>query len=452
MTLLLLLACRPDPPPVGPGRDTGTRATGDSAVTIAPGPGDWTDPLQRGSDLGLDVAAAELTDVLWAGDLLLAVGQEQTGDGGLWAFDVSDPDAPWLLGRTHVRHYQRVCWDGDAAWTTTRDGLVSRIGVGEGGLEDAQEHLRGSWAEGIACSPDQVAWGLGADGGEVATLGPDGALDDVRALPGEVRDALWHDGSLWTVSYGALTRWDLGGSEPAPVATLALTGTCLDLAGDGDRLAVACGSAGVHLVDPAGPTLVGGWSGHVSARAVDLVADRLAVAGWTEALVLDVSDPAAPRLRGSEGATEAAMAVALGPERLAVADWHQAWLADVVDVDAPEVRALESWAQPGGRVNLFNDGSAPLWLDTPSAGTVGVAVLEPGQNTPWSVPDDATGTLTIGSDDPDEAVLSVRVGGVVGLTVGDPAPEFLEPDLAGTPWSLEALRGEVVFLGLFTQG
>lgn len=454
MTLLpLLLACLPAPPDVLPPGETATDSASPSDSATPPtGPGSWTDPLQRGAELTLDADKPELVDVVWVGDRLLAAGQEQGGDGGLWAFDTTDPAAPALIDRTHVGHYQRLCWDGRWAWTTTRDGTVSRIAVTDDAVAIEQTWSRGSWTEGIACDGDRVAWGLGADGGEVATVSATGDLGEVQALSSEVRDALWLDGELWTLAYGALTRWDLDGDTPEIHATLGLTGTCLDLTADGGRIAVACGSAGVHLVDPAGPTLLGTWAGHVSARAVALAGDRAAVAGWTEALVLDVSDPASPTLLASESASHAAMAVALSGDHLAVADWRQGWVAERFNADAPEVRPRDAWATPGERLTLTNDGTAPLWLGVPDAGTLDATSLAPGESAAWQVPDDATDTISVATDDPDELTLAVPVGGVDGLSVGDPAPLFLEPDLGGTGWSLEALRGEVVFLGLFNEG
>lgn len=452
MTLLLLLACRPDPPVPRPDTDS---ATGDSTpwtdtATTATGPGSWTDPLQRGAELDLEAPKPELVDAVWAGDRLLLAGQEQGGDGGLWAFDVTDPQAPVLIDRTHVGHYQRLCWDGTWAWTTTRDGTVSQVAVSDDAVSIVHSGSRGSWTEGIGCDGDRVAWGLGADGGEVATVGAGGELGEPQALAGEVRDALFVDGTLWTVAYGALTRWDLDSDPPAPAASLALSGTCLDLAADQGLLAAACGSAGVHLVDGSGPSLLGTWAGHVSARAVALSGDRAAVAGWTEALVLDITDPSAPLLVASETASHAAMAVALQGDHVAVADWRQGWLAERVDALAPEVRALEPWAEPGGQVTLFNDGTATLWLD-PADG-VATGQLAPGDNTQWSIPEDAADTVTLQTDDPDELDFALPVGGVAGLSAGDPAPDFLEADLAGQAWSLEALRGEVVFLGMFNEG
>jgi hypothetical protein len=226
----------------------------------------------------------------------------------------------------------------------------------------------------------------------------------------------------------------------------------MDLAESEGMLAVACGSEGVHLVDASGPTLLGNWSGHVSARSVAVSGSRVAVAGWTEALILDASDPSLPTIVASETASHAAMAVALNGDLLAVADWRQSWLASIVGGDAPEVRAREAWATPGGSVLLFNDGPVPLWLGEPDQGTLTTTVLESGKSLSWAIPEDAVDVVRVATDDPDEPTFSLPVGGVAGLSIGDPAPLFIESDLSGAAWSLEALRGEVVFLGMFNEG
>ncbi len=454
MSLLLLLACRPDPPPPDPTADSGTATPAETADTASStgGPGVWPDPLVRGTELTLDTPKSELVDVVWSERTLLAVRQEQGGDGGLWAFDASDPSAPVLVDRTSLGHLQRVCWDGTWAWATSRTGRVFRIRVGGGEVTVEEQWSRGDWTEGIACDGARVAWGLGSAGGEVAILDAAGDLETVVPLDTEVRDALWLDGQLWTTSYSTLTRWVLDEDSATAEATLDLTGACLDLSTNGERIAVACGTEGLHLVDPTGPTLLGSWEGHLSVRAADLEGTIAAVAGWSEAALIDVSDPGATRLVAAETASHAAMAVALEDAYLAVADWKQGWIAERLGGDSPEVRALEAWATPGDQVLVSNDGTAPLWLGTPDAGELDAASLAPGETTHWSIPEDVADSVSVATDDPDEPTLTVPVGGVDGLSVGDTAPLFLEPDLHGQAWELEALRGEVVFLGLLNKG
>ena len=96
---------------------------------------------------------------------------------------------------------------------------------------------------------------------------------------------------------------------------------------------------------------------------------------------------------------------------------------------------------PGFDATIHNDGNRALALEDGR-------VVEPGGRVSWTLPE-TTGTVTLGSNDPDEPQLAVTVG---GNGVGDPAPDFVEVDTDGVTWELEKLRGEVVWLGLFQEG
>ena len=439
--LLLLAACRPDPvittdstPPDSTPPDSTDSAT-DSAVPT--GPGSYSDPLVRGEVLPLGVN-----------------GPEQTSNGGLWSFDLSDPDHPVLLGRTTTWHIQRLCFDGTDPWGITRSAQVMRLSI----AEDVPM-ITGSWNQGgegagIDCDTEHVAWATGTGGAAVATITEQGP-QSVRPIGGEVRDVLLEGDRLWALGYDTLTAWQIGDSGLAEIGSMSLPGTCLDLAAGESWLAVACGSGGVVLVDrgEGEPTLLGQWEGHASARAVDVAGDRIFVAAWTDLLLLDATDPTDPWLRATEPAGSAVMAVTAGESgRAYVADWSQPFVVTAADVDAPEVRASPEDATAGSSVRLINDGPAPLWLDTPSAGTLDPpGPLASGAYTTWQIPDGQTEPLSVATDDPDEAVFSLALQSAT-LQVGQAAPDFIESDLSGTVWELSALQGEVVFLGLFQDG
>jgi hypothetical protein len=95
----------------------------------------------------------------------------------------------------------------------------------------------------------------------------------------------------------------------------------------------------------------------------------------------------------------------------------------------------------GSNTTIYNDGNRPLTLSD------GRVVL-PGERVTWELPEE-NGDQFLGSDDPDESNLSVTIG---GNGIGDPAPDFIEQDTDGKTWELQALRGEVVWLGLFQDG
>ncbi len=465
MLLLLALACTADPAPkpppgegAGPVEDSGRAPDSGPAGDTGPGwPDSWTDAVTRGAELDLQGGRPELTDGVLAGDVLVLAGQEQQGQGGLWRYDLSDRDAPVLTGKTAIRHIQRVCADGRGyVWGTTREGRLARFDVTGDLPVEVDSQQGGGFEGGLDCDGDRLVWAQGADGAFVRALGVAGP-PQLLAAPGQGEDVLLDGEVLWVSGGEGLTAWELRADTVVQRGRVPLAGVCGDVArGPAGLLAVACGSAGVFLVtaDPDAPAVVGRWFGYASARRVAAAGGaRLLVAAWTDLLVLDVSDPAAPALVATEPTHTATMSVvADGPDRAYVAEWRSPFVAHLQDGLAPDVRASARHAVPGAVTRIHNDGPAPLTLDVPSAGTLDDTVVPPGGSTRWTLPDDLSGGASLGSDDPDEPELHLVPAGLDGPVLGAPAPGFVEPTLGGAVVDLEALRGQVVFLGVLSDG
>ncbi len=455
----LLAACAP--PPTNPGGsldDSGAvSADGSDGSDGTDPPAHWDDPITRGDVLDLAVGAPELTDAVVAGDRLIYAGQEQTGIGGIWAFDLSDRAAPRLIGQTETWHLQRVCWSGDVAWGMSRQGELMRVEITDDAVTLTDRFPVLPWGGGLDCAGSRLAAAYHQDGAllfEVTGPAPDG-LREVGRLAGPVVDVMLEGDRLWSLSDQRLTAHVSTDDGLVEAGHVALSGTCRDLAAGEAWIAVACGAGGVALVDrgDGAPTLLGQWSGHASARSVSVSGDHVFAAAWTELLLLDASDPSAPWLRAAEAAGSSAMAVAAdGPDRAWVADWNRPFGVTWAAVDAPEARLGASVALPGDTVTLFNDGPAPLTVGAPSAGAFDRDTIEPGGFALWSLPDDAADTVTAPSDDPDEPELVVEMSDAVGMQPGAVAPNFIETDLDGVTWDLSGMRGQVVFLALFNDG
>ena len=457
--LCLMGACAPLSAGPGPSPgDSGAVATdGSDGSDGTDAPVAWDDPMVRSGVLDLAVGAPELTDVVVAGDRLIYAGQEQTGIGGIWAFDLTDRDAPRLIGQTHTWHLQRACWSGEVAWGMSRQGELMRVEITDDAVSLTDRFPVYPWGGGIDCAGDRLAAAFHQDGAvlfEVTGPAPDG-LREVGRVAGPVVDVMLEGDTLWALSDQRLTAHRITDDGLVEAGHVALSGTCRDLAAGAAWIAVACGAGGVALVDrgDGAPAWLGQWSGHASVRAVSVAGDHVFAAAWTELLLLDASDPAAPWLRGAEAAGSSAMAVAAdGADRAWVADWNRPFGVTWQRADAPEARLGTDIALAGDTVTVFNDGPAPLSLGDLSGGSVDRAVIEPGGFALWSLPDDANGDLTAGSDDPDEAVLTVEISDAVGMQPGAVAPNFIETDLDGVIWDLSSLRGQVVFLALFNDG
>ena len=432
--MILFLACTGAPPP----------ATTSESPPLDTGPaqaGDYDDPIVHLGALPVDTMGMELTDAARVEDVLVLVGQQQGGHGGVWTVDVSDPDAPEQTGQADVHHVQYVCSTGTRAWGTDRGGSLVEIDL---------ERLALAWypvgATGdLACDDDRI----------VVAASPGAAVFDATGtteldlLEGQWTGVALAGDVIYTAGPSGVARWRDGEQTHA----VEQGGWCRDLV-LGAALAASCGAEGVLLLDPDDLTVLGAWSGHASARSTAWAGDDgLWVAAWTEALFLDVSDPAAIELVGAESSPSAAMAVVTTEDRAWVADWNQPFAAQAVDVQAPEIRLLPDTSFPGQTVQIANDGRAPLVLEVPAGVTVQDRVVEPGGRTILQVPSDwAEASIEVTSDDPDEPLVAIEIGTQNGQLLGQPAPDIQELDLEGELWELADQRGEVVWLATYESG
>ena len=240
----------PDPPGA-PDVTSPADTAGDSGD---PGgsPEPWPDPIARGATLDLAVGGPELTDATMAGDgLLLYAGQEQGGRaGGVWAFDVSDPASPLLLGHTDTWHLQRICWSGSVAWGMTRQGELMKVEVSEGPPRITDRFGVGPWGGGLDCADETIAVALGSGGVRLVRVdgpAPDG-LVELGSAATPATDARLEGDRLWVLSDDRLTAFGIDASGSG-AGIGALGGACSDVAGGPDWLAVAAGRAG----PPRGP-------------------------------------------------------------------------------------------------------------------------------------------------------------------------------------------------------
>ncbi|MCB9765044.1 MAG: hypothetical protein H6739_35045 [Alphaproteobacteria bacterium] len=447
MLLLALWACAD---PVAP---TDSPQPVDSA---APTKGDWPDPIRRIGTIEVDNEGMELTDAVRAGDRLALLGQQQQARGGVWLFDIAEPAAPAFLGRTELWHVQSGCWSGQLLWGVDRDHTLSAFDI-----SGSEPQRRSTWTIGgpdgdVDCAGEWVAWGRGRSGGGLARVEAETILEQ-WPVDAEVVGVRLDGETLWTAATGELRSWRLTAEGPVALASVALEGACRDIAVAEGRLAVACGAAGVWVLDadPDNPAVLGHWQGYASARSVVLSGETMWVAGWTDLLAFSLTDAGEPVFIGAEAANSSVMAMAAGDDGFVwVADWRTPFMAQLDGGRAPEVRVEPRTVEAGGVTIVMNDGVEPLWLGEPDVGDLSAAVLQPGETARWRLPGDVAvdSTPRLPTDDPDEPEITVTVGALGGLVVGEPAPAFVEVDTDGTRWDLQALHGEVVFLGLFADG
>ena len=246
---------------------------------------------------------------------------------------------------------------------------------------------------------------------------------------------------------------------------------------------VSAGSAGVVVVDvarPEAPTLVGRVPTGGAVGQIEVVDGRLYVATWRDVRGYDLAVPTRPALFGvvrptSPGQTARVQGLAVRDDLLAVANWNfldayqlQPDRAAPYLVARPEVVGLGRVA-PGATATAFvtveNLGRAPLTHVTARVADPAFSVtpetisLAPGESAELRLGyrADTAGVaavasaLVLTSTDPlaDDVRVELRANGE-HIEAGDPAPPETAQLIDGTPWSLDAQRGNVVMLVYFS--
>lgn len=389
----------------------------------------WQDPIINDGDLPLDTQGMELTDALMAGDIVILSGQQQQGKGGIWTYDPSTGDSHKL----DLWTVQDVCWDGLRLWGVNRNSTLYNIALDGHRLELMNSWNIGGMDGGVHCDVDHLAYGRGSTGAYVHTKEDNWQLGEPQHIDEPTWGVLVDGDTLWTAGQDRLHRWSLPGLEHQ--GSLTLAGSCRQLDGTKARLVAACGEGGVFLIEDG--VVTAQWTSHAAARHAVLWEGGVLVAAWTELVALDED----LNWVGSEDTRSATMAVTTDGSIVYAAEWSTPWAGSVPGHPSPEARVTPERVSPGFNATIHNDGSRSLVLDDGR-------VVEPGGRVTWTLAE-TTGTVTLGSNDPDEPQLAVTVG---GNGVGDPAPDFVEVDTDGVTWELEKLRGEVVWLGLFQEG
>ena len=482
LALLAGLGCRADK--AGGGADDSASDTGpvSLAASCEPPDGRADDPIALLGRDGLEggpgaALLLEMVDVRVDPDRGIAWG---VGQGGLVPFDVSDPEAPALLGTYPSDggsyRFHHVLPDGDAVFVTHRDAGLTVVDGADPEAMTAVASARATGLEGMALT---------------------GALLQIAR-----RD-------------GALVTYDVSDpTSPEEVAVTEGLGSPWGLVVSGDYAYVADNTLGVvtvDLSDPRAPVVLGATDVGAGVQDVAVGDGALyAAAGGAGLVVLDLSDPGAPALAGSldlggsvqavswDASTSQVWAVnqlavialdATSPLDLVpigteetdqwalhvdafggigyVADWGylSLWGADG-DAPAPDLEpaVTELFLREEGEersVALQNLGAATLDIvgatvdDEAFSLTIDRLHVEPGEFATLGVRfegGEADATLCVASNDADAPVLSIALhtgGSGDSAAVGEPAIDFALEDLDGVTWRLSEQLGHPVVLVYF---
>lgn len=330
---------------------------------------------------------------------------------GLRIFDVSDPAAPVLVGTLGTGFTD--------AWAVAVDGDTLYVADGAGGLK-------------VVDVTDRTAPVLVA--GET--------VDSAR---GTAEDVVVREGRVYVAAGGA--------------------GVAAYLAGELASRRLHAGAAGAKDLDWVGDTLA--------------VAQIDGLSLWAPEDGTELRPVAAEQaLRRGPAATLrlCSAVVGLGPNRVLAANWNYVDLYQLQPQGASVQPDLDLTPQrirfhrDGGsrQVVIANDGAAPLTVysvaSTQSSFVVqgGAGVVPPGGSATFDVTylggDAATGTgsVRVWSNDPDEAIVNLRVyGNTSYLDPGDPVPDFTRPTIRADgstgSFTLSAHLGQAVWDGIFAS-
>lgn len=414
------------------------------------------------------------------------------GQGGVMAFDVTDPTAPVLRGTCPpstggpAGRYDRVePGPTGLPYATPRDLGLDVLDAAHPSAITWRGSEPGSRMEGLAAAPPGL-FVVGLDGRlyvfdisapevpvpRAELAGGLGSAPDL-ALGGEPG----LDGAAWVASASlGVVPVDLGDPlSPRVAEAVDVGGGVQDVAvGDG-VLYAAAGGAGVVTPDPAdprAPTAIDllDLAGSVQSVSVDRERGLLWAVDQADVLVFDLGDPRAPVPLGSATTAEHAMHVLAVPGRAHVADRTRSgvWRADPSirspDIDLSVGSLLVRTDSESVQLTVRNTGAAPLNLlgatvddarfrvqvSSPRLGSGEAANLR----LRFAGGGDVDARLCLASDDPDAPRFEVGLhsaGEDEHSLFGLPAPDFTLEDLDGRTLRLAEQPGHPVLLACFAS-
>ena len=418
----------------------------------------------------------ELVDVTYDETNRVAWG---VGQGGLIAFDLSDPRNPETIGpwpSNGQGRFYKVLVEEDVAWVTNRDDGLQVLDVADPSAPSELTSLSSSDLEGM-WKDDDVLY-VADMGGSLRTFD---VSDPSHLNPlGEVTGlgVPWHvlvDGDVAYVADGTLGVGVVDVSDPANpslLTTVSVGGGVQNLAlGDG-VLYAATGGAGIQILDlssPTAPTHAGG---------IDLLGSTVDVAYsdgvvWsvneTDVMAFDAASPLSLVPLGSIETPEHAKTVTSIRGNALVGDWTRlgVWTVDSTLLQADLDISISEWFVRSDGDELFatiqNTGASDLSLtgatgpDERFSLAVEKDLLTPGETTLLRLQyegaeDDASGAICLESNDGDRpATVTTVHTGQAGLheAIGEAAIDFVLEDLDGTFHHLGSELGHPVVLMFF---
>ena len=422
----------------------------------------------------------EMVDVEADRDRGLVYG---AGQGGLTVFDVSDAAAPVLIGsnpeRTaNIGRYYRVeVGTDEVVFATHRDRGMTTFDASDPERPEIIGEFGPPGLEGMALLGD-LMYVTNLYGGlhtiDVSDPSAPVGVDELSGLGSPWDIVLSDSGSTGYISDSQLgvVPVDLSDARAPLLADPVTVGGVQDIALSGAALYAAAGGVGVvvmDITDPLQPVVVTTLDYAGSIQSVAVQDDVLWAVNQEDVIAIDIGDPLNPIPLGTSTTPEFAMHVGAGDGVAWVGDWSrlEAWQVDP-SIASPDLELSISTILLDGEgdtleLTVYNVGAAELSLTGAESGdkrlTVDVTAMDiaPGgaaqlRLTYAGGADALLTSLCLASTDPDAPTQLIEVHSGSGGNhdaIGQPAPDFVLPDLDGNTWQLSEQLGAPVVLVYF---
>jgi hypothetical protein len=252
------------------------------------------------------------------------------------------------------------------------------------------------------------------------------------------------------------------------------SGTAKDVVAQGNYAFLAVGAGGVDMFDvsdPYQPTLVANYNTSGYASRIALSDSLIAVSDWDDVEVLKWDDSPSLSLAGYKSTDGRVMAINMVDDIVFSAEWTLFRTFRFGPITEPDLDlSLHTMDFPHTEIdscddstfNLANNGQTDLLLNATMIGSdfnfnFPDTVLAPGELIQGKVTycatnEDASGLLSIQSNDPDENNISVFLRGNTpwGVEAGEAAPDFTLSSVNGFgDITLSELLGKVIVVSFF---
>ena len=429
-----------------------------------------------------DPECRELLDVEISGNLMIIPGNLE----GVEFYDISNPSQPVQIQNYRIPQFPHNFYaaaSSDYCYISSRESGIAILDISNPG--NAYKVGAFQWSE------DVTYEGLHIQGDTLAvTIHEAGILFlDITDPVNPIVISQLQSDNAWTVKLQGNIAYIADGEDgisivditdlnnPMVIGEHTTTGTTRDLALDGDFLYVAVGSGGVNLFDVSDPEnvqLLDVYDTSGLANAVGISNGKVVVSDWIDLKILQWNGTEL-ELVGFKSTGKRTISNHAAGDIIYSAEWRFLQVFDFGEIDAPDLDLstyeitfpqLEIGESDTSLLTFTNNGLEQLVINSSFFTHTDFSmanepnVIESGDSVNMDViytksDENASGTLRIFSNDPDESQINcLTVGNYEGANEGEVAADFELNVVAngeGT-FRLSDHLGKIVIIAFFAPG